>query len=138
LELALFQDKALLSDEAIEKEILRLQSLYPPGHKARLARSPGGHVAVLLIHTCSCVTTQHARTLSLSLAQQFVLKILGKLTTDMEALNAKVHFVEKLLPATPILIEVRVRARAVVQWCVCAHFKTQTSLFFRRRCLTNG
>ncbi len=27
----------------------------------------------------------------------------------MEALNAKVHFVEKLLPATPILIEVRVR-----------------------------
>ncbi|ELR14028.1 emp24/gp25L/p24 family protein [Acanthamoeba castellanii str. Neff] len=79
LELALFQDKALLSDEAIEKEILRLQSLYPPGHKARLARSPPGH---------------------------FVLKILGKLTTDMEALNAKVHFVEKLLPATPILIEV--------------------------------
>jgi hypothetical protein len=39
--------------------------------------------------------------------QQFVLKILGKLTTDMEALNAKVQFVEKLLPATPILIEVR-------------------------------
>jgi len=45
-----------------------------------------------------------------ALLQQFVLKILGKLTTDMEALNAKVHFVEKLLPATPILIEVRVRA----------------------------
>lgn len=43
-----------------------MQSLYPPGHKARFACSPPpeGHVAVLLIYSCSCVTTQ--RSLSLS------------------------------------------------------------------------
>ena len=35
-----------------------------------------------------------------------MLKIVGKLATDMEMLNEKVLFVEKLLPGTPLLLEV--------------------------------
>jgi len=35
LELALFQDGSFLTDQAIEKEIFRLQSFYPENHKVR-------------------------------------------------------------------------------------------------------
>eukprot|EP01087_Luapelamoeba_hula_P012798 TRINITY_DN3610_c1_g3_i1.p1 TRINITY_DN3610_c1_g3~~TRINITY_DN3610_c1_g3_i1.p1 ORF type:complete len:677 (-),score=102.42 TRINITY_DN3610_c1_g3_i1:39-1796(-) len=68
VELAVYQDNAFLSDEAITAEVQRLLGLYPQGAK-------------------------------------FVLKILGKLATDIDVLNAKALLIEKLLPGYPILFE---------------------------------